>query len=146
MTRAIVTSPPPAAAPGTRGFSDDFAPPAAEADDYADKVLKLIPGEVITVYLSMMAILGNSAPPNPALVPWLVFAFGVFATWFYLRVPLKVTNRRQILVTVGAFCVWAFTLGPPFDDLAWYKGTYAGLLLAAYTFIAPHIPMAPKSS
>lgn len=133
-----------------RGVPDgDFVPSADVGgsadggDDYADRLLKLIPGEVVGVYLSMQAILSNAQDVNMAVVPWLVFAFGVFATWFYLRVPLKVVNRRQILITVGAFCVWAFTIGAPFDKehLDWWSPTYAGLLLLAYTFIAPKIPL-----
>ncbi|MFK8016977.1 MAG: hypothetical protein AB8G17_16235 [Gammaproteobacteria bacterium] len=149
MSRAIVTKPTiHADGASTRGvpdggnwsLADDVAGPE-EVDGYADKLIKLIPGEVVTVYLSMMTLLENSRDEVAAIVPWLVFGFGVLATWFYLRVTLKVSNRRQIGITVGAFFIWAFTLGAPFENLDWYNGTYAGLLLAAYTFIAPKIPL-----
>jgi hypothetical protein len=147
MGRSIVTRSAKSSAPevSTRGVPDgDFmGEPVDEPDDYGDRLLKLIPGEVVGVYLSMQAILKNAQDVNMAIVPWVVFAFGVFATWFYLRVPLKVNNARQIAITVGAFCVWAFTIGAPFDKahLPWWSSTYAGLLLLAYTFIAPKIPL-----
>lgn len=148
MGRAIVTrsAKAPASDVSTRGVPDgDFMGDVGnnQPDNYGDRLLKLIPGEVVGVYLSMQAILQNAQDVNMAIVPWVVFTFGVFATWFYLRVPLKVSNTRQIVITVGAFCVWAFTIGTPFDKahLAWWSSTYAGLLLLAYTFIAPKIPL-----
>lgn len=145
MSRAIV-GPPATAKVATRGVPEGVAQAAPPADDYSDKLLKLIPGEVIGVYLSMTAILGSSADEIHEYVPWLVFLFGMVATYFYLRVTLKVTDLRQLLVTVGAFCVWAYAVGLPFQEQPdWYNGTYAGLLLAAYTFIAPKIPMGENS-
>lgn len=129
-----------------RGGPDDddgaVAPSAASApDDYSARLMKLIPTEVIGVYFSMVTLLKHSKDDVADIVPWLVFAFGAAATWFYLRVPLKVRNRKQLVLSVVAFCVWAFTIGEPFSTLSWYNGTYAGLLLIAYTFIAPQIPM-----
>jgi hypothetical protein len=74
-------------------------------------------------------------------VPWLVFGFGAAATFFYLRVTLKVMDPRQLALSVTAFGVWAFTIGEPFSQYNWYNGTYAGLLLIAYTFVAPQVPV-----
>ncbi|MDH3588898.1 MAG: hypothetical protein OEQ74_05805 [Gammaproteobacteria bacterium] len=148
MPRAIVDAAAPAAREGTRGVPDDgfVAPSREEVDAYADKLLKLIPAEVIGVYLAMTSILqgaGNIHAP----VPWLVFIFGIFATWFYLRFTLKVKETRQLVLTALAFCIWAFTIGGPFETLEWYRdagGTYAGLLLAGYTFMAPQIRITKK--
>ena len=87
MPRAIVTSKPAVAATsGTRGAPDgdnwsvaeDAAAPQV-VDDYADKLLKLIPGEVVTVYLSMMTLLETSRDEVAFIVPWLVFVFGIFS-------------------------------------------------------------------
>lgn len=147
MPRAIISALPASKTGGVRGVPDGDAT-AAPVDDYADKLLKLIPGEVIGVYLSMVMILNGSKAGAEGALPWLVFAFGVFATYFYLRVTLKVTDIRQLLVTVGAFCVWAYSMGkPPFvEESCLYDDTYAGLLLVAYTFIAPKIPMGKRTA
>lgn len=142
MTRAIQTA--PASIPKTSrraGPDDDFTPAASVVDDYSDRLIKLIPAEVIGVYFSMVTLLKSSKDDVANLVPWLVFAFGALATLFYLRVTLKVLNARQLTLSVIAFCVWAFTIGEPFSQLAWYNGTYAGLMLIAYTFMAPQVPM-----
>ena len=143
MGRSIVTSapPPPSVAPGaaTRSAPDGMARPAPAADTYSDALLKLIPAEVIGVYLAMQAILAN-AQDISSYTPLVVFLFGVFATFFYLRYVLKVSNRMQIVLSVGAFCVWAYSTSSP-DQLSFYNGTYAGLLLVAYTFVAPKIQL-----
>ncbi len=147
MARAIIAK--SAAKPAdtaTRGVPDGDAPPAVEADGYADKLVKLIPAEVISLYLSMTLILTSSdAGVHPA-VPSIVYAFCAFATWFYMRYTLKVLDSRQLIVTVMAFLIWGFSAGKPYSSFewwneAWWNDTYSGLLLAAFTFIAPSIPM-----
>lgn len=148
MGRQIVTATATANQVGTRAGPDQDvkAAPAAGGDNYSDKLLKLIPGEVIGVYLSMVTILKHSKDEVAPFVPWLVFVFGIAATWFYLRVTLKVEHTRQLMLSVLSFCVWAFTIGVPFDQQPWYNGTYAGLMLVAFTFIAPKIPLEASAS
>ncbi len=142
MGRAIQTAAASTAKVSRRaGPDDEFIAAAPAVDGYSDRLIKLIPAEVIGVYFSMVTVLKNSKDDVADLVPWLVFAFGAMATLFYLRVTLKVLNTRQLALSVIAFCVWAFTIGDPFSQFAWYNGTYAGLLLIAYTFVAPQIPM-----
>jgi hypothetical protein len=139
MGRSIVTVQPVSTRTTVRSGPEGDARSTPAADSYSEALLKLIPAEVIGVYLAMQAILSN-AQEISRYTPLVVFLFGVFATWFYLRQTLKVSNRRQLLLSVGAFCVWAYSLSSP-EQLAWYNGTYAGLLLIAYTFIAPKIPL-----
>jgi len=141
MGRSIInTAPAPTVA--ARGGPGSDPQPAAAVDGYGDALLKLIPAEVIGVYLAMQSILTN-AKPEPHWVAFLVvFMFGVFATYFYLRVSLKVSNKLQLLLSVGAFCVWAYSMVP--QDYFWHNGTYAGLLLIGYTFIAPKISLDVK--
>lgn len=142
MGRAIQTAVASTAKVSRRaGPDDEFTAAAPAVDGYSDRLIKLIPAEVIGVYFSMVTVLKNSKDDVADLVPWLVFAFGAMATLFYLRVTLKVLNTRQLALSVIAFCVWAFTIGDPFSQFAWYNGTYSGLLLIAYTFVAPQIPM-----
>ncbi|MGI9325079.1 MAG: hypothetical protein ACR2PZ_07660 [Pseudomonadales bacterium] len=157
MSRAIVVAPQATSGASTRGgLDEDEFTAAPNADSYTDRLLKLIPGEVVAFYLSSTAAL-KSAVPNEASnvsavsasgslsvaasAPWVVFAFCILATYFYLRIVLKVVSNRQLAITVGAFCVWAFSLGYPFDGFAWYQSAYGGILLAAYTLVAPHIPL-----
>jgi hypothetical protein len=105
----------------------------------------LIPGEVISLYLSMVAILSSSNDAKSDYAPWVLLAFGAGATFLYLRLALKVQNVTQLGMSVAAFCVWAIAIGGPFADQSWYSGTYAGMTLAAFTFVAPLIPMGEEA-
>ncbi|MEZ5463531.1 hypothetical protein [Dokdonella sp.] len=141
MGRAIQTAAPTSTVSRRAGPDDEFGAASPAVDGYSDRLIKLIPAEVIGVYFSMVTLLRNSKDEVADLVPWMVFVFGALATLFYLRVTLKVLIVRQLTLSVIAFCVWAFTIGEPFSRFDWYNGTYAGLLLIAYTFVAPQIPM-----
>jgi len=138
MARSIVTAASVAASPRTRAAPGSEPGPAPLADDYSDALLKLIPAEVIGVYLSMQTMISSSTDAAK-YVHEVVFLFGLFATYFYLNVVAKVKNKRQLGISVGAFCVWALAMhsGPG----GWLNGTYAGLILLAFTFIAPKIPL-----
>lgn len=140
MGRSIVTSAPAPtiAARSAPGSQPPVEPPSV--DSYGDALLKLIPAEVIGVYLAMQSILTNTNDQsNKDFTLLAVFLFGIFATYFYLRVTMKVTNKIQLLLSVGAFCVWAYSMVP--ESYYFYNGTNAGLLLLAYTFIAPKVPL-----
>ncbi len=77
--------------------------------------------------------------PGPADVfVWRIRNFFLPAGYF------EFTNLVQLLVSVGAFCVWANSMSSA-EHLSRNNGTYAGLLLVAYTFFAPKIPMGSKS-
>lgn len=141
MGRSIITTAPAPTAAARGGPIDERESPAT-VDGYSDALIKLIPAEVIGVYLAMQSILSN-AKERSDWVFLIVFLFGVFATYFYLRVSLKVSNKLQLLLSVGAFCVWAYSMVP--EQYAWHNGTYAGLLLIGYTFVAPKISLEVKT-
>jgi len=142
MGRSIITTAPAPTEAARGGPIDERESPPAKVDGYSDALIKLIPAEVIGVYLAMQSILSN-AKEKSDWVFLIVFLFGVFATYFYLRVSLKVTSKVQLLLSVGAFCVWAYSMVPEY--YSWHNGTYAGLLLIGYTFIAPKISLEAKT-
>lgn len=141
MGRSIITTA-PALTVAARGGPSSDTQIAPAVDGYSDALMKLIPAEVIGVYVAMQSILSN-AKEKSDWIYLVVFLFGVLATYFYLRVTLEVTDKLQLLLSVGAFCVWAYTMVP--ENFSFYNGTYAGLLLIAYTFIAPKISLDLKS-
>ena len=164
MSRSIRTASAGSADTRTRSLSGDDEFTAGEpVDGYTDRMVKLIPAEVVAFYLFATSSLESAAATLQArsvasaaglaeaqtataqtvaaAAPWIVLLFGGVATYFYLRYPLHVTNARQLALTVGAFFVWAFSLGFPFTEFDWYLEAYGGIVLAAYTLIAPYVPM-----
>jgi len=112
-------------------------------DKYKDRLLKYIPGEVITLYLTLTAIQAT-ATGLPWWIGWAIFIVGAAATWCYLRASLGVTDPTQLIISTLSFCVWAFALGGPFKDLSWYQPVYGGLLLPIFTFGAAMFKTAPQ--
>ena len=95
----------------TAGFAQgaDQTPPLPE-DKYKDRLLKYIPAEVVTFYLTLTALLGT-ATGLPWWLGWVVFTVGIVATWCYLRYPLKVKDFAQLIIACFAFVIWVFALG-----------------------------------
>ena len=131
MSRTIVT--------GTNVPADTPAgtkQPPSKPDDYTSRLLKYIPAEVITLYLTLTSILRSSMDTGQVL-EWLVFAIGTIATPLYLWRLQKVHKVVQLTLSTGAFIVWAFALGGPFANVSWYAPVYGGILLSVYTFLIP---------
>jgi hypothetical protein len=105
-------------------------------DDYATRLLKYIPAEVITLYLTLTSLLRSSVDASPIL-DWVIFAIGTVATPLYLWRLQKVHRILQLAISTGAFIVWAFALGGPFTGVSWYVPVYGGILLSVYTFLIP---------
>lgn len=118
------------------------APASPPEDTYKDRLLKYIPGEVVTLYLTLTAIQAT-ATGAPWWLGWAIFLVCTAGTWFYLRVVLIVRDRTQLIISTISFVVWVFALGGPFKDLSWYMPIFGGLLLPAYTFFVARIPTAP---
>jgi hypothetical protein len=120
-----------------QGVSFEAAPGAATTtvDQYADRLMKYIPGEVVSLFILLNGLAAN-APETIPRVPlqWGVFVVLLVGTWFYLRRILKVTKWQQLVISTVAFVVWVFFLGGPFVSLGWYDQFYGTFLLPLYTF------------
>jgi hypothetical protein len=144
VSRSIVTYEYPKHAMPSLAVRVDEPCPLPE-DKYKDRLLKYIPVEVVTFYLSLAAIIA-AATDVPDWLSWTIFIIGIVATPFYLRFYLQVSDRIQLAVSTLAFIVWVFALGGPFREVAWYKPVYGGVLLPIFTFFAAGIRTAPQQA
>jgi hypothetical protein len=98
-------------------------------------LLKLIPSEVVAVYLFVLGILPDR--PIPHLV---VAAVLVALTPLYLRFAMGVRSAAQLAVSCFSMLVWIFALqqGPVhFLTAPWYEPWYGSVALAIWTLIPP---------
>ena len=118
--------------------------PAPPPDRYKDRLVKLIPSEVVAVYLFISGLVAatdqTQVPQGPLLT--LVFLVLLALTWPYLSRIAGVSNRTQLAISTVAFAVWVFSLGGPFPYLMGqlglrYHPIYGGILLPLYTFAVP---------
>lgn len=107
---------------------------APAADGYNDRVLKYIPAEVVTLYLSVDGLV--RAKPHSPVLSWGLFAFGLLATVLYLKFSAGVTKPMQLVVSAAAFCVWAIAIGSPSSHIPGYDAIYGAIALPIFTFLA----------
>ena len=102
-----------------RTFSapDQSAPGAPATDSYASKVVKLVPVEIISVYLFVfngIRLLGQK-PGDFWVIQWIAFVLILLITPFYLRKIAGIRAIKQIAFCTLTFIVWAFSMGSPID-------------------------------
>ena len=128
------------ASPQAGGGAAVITAPAEQppADEYHDRLIKYIPGDVIAVYLTIAGLLNTGGGKVPAAtLEWIVFLILIPGTWFYLQRVAQVKKWQQIMISVIAFIVWVFSLGGPFTQFHWYEPLYGAIVLPLYTFLVP---------
>lgn len=107
-------------------------------DDYADRIVKLIPAEVVAAWIAAMsAVKAAAGAPSEATV-WIIFAVGCLLaalwTWRKASLPNQPAVNQTIVSTV-AFVVWAYATGGPAP--LWpghiYNPLIGSLLLIGFT-------------
>jgi hypothetical protein len=126
---------------------------------YSDKLVKLIPSEIIGAYMVLSNILGYTAGSMQASViqkpvtendlkPVLlqiVFFILLVLTPVYLRKISKVKNVSQLIVTTMSFVIWVYTLGGPFAVWGIYYSLIGSVVLVLWSVIIPlFVPAATK--
>ena len=106
---------------------------------YLDRLIKMIPGEVVSLYL-----VGKGIIPGPGLAAQLIWAIICLAGLIVLRAygshdpnqgePIQ---WASVLLSAIAFVIWVYTLGGPFAVFSWYKPYIGSLLVLCWTFFVP---------
>jgi hypothetical protein len=113
-----------------------------DTQEYKDKLLKLIPSEIVAAYLVILGILNGQAiiikdSDITQIVQWVVFGFMLALTPIYLRKFQNVIKLSQLFLTSISFIVWSYSLGGPFSASQLYNSTIASILLILWTLAAP---------
>ncbi len=124
--------------------ASDAKLPVLKTDSYQAQFLKLIPVEVISAYITIEGLLKGSILPqqDPKLYSgllWGVFVSLAILNPLYLRHVTKVSDRRQIALSAGAFIIYVASLGGPFPFLGFNEPVIrllGSILIPIYTLIA----------
>jgi len=98
-------------------------------------LLKLIPSEVVAVYLFVLGILPERLVPHLA-----VAGLMVLLTPLYLRFAMGVRSAAQLAVSTISMLIWIYALGQGpvrFLSPPWYEPWYGSVALAIWTLIPP---------
>jgi apolipoprotein N-acyltransferase len=114
-------------------------PPGGTYDKYLARLIKLIPAEVVALYLVGYGLIPSEHPY--AALGWTVL--GVLAV-----VVVRATATRDeagrpqwlaVGAAVGSFVIWVYSLGHVFDAFGIYVPFVGSLLVLAWTFFLPYI-------
>ena len=119
---------------------------STKVDSYPDKIVKYIPSEIVGGWIAIQGIAKNINNNPNNLFLWGILIFLSVLTFFYIQKQTFQANKppaiKQILISVGAFLIWAFAIGgEPFESLSFYNSAYGSILMILYTLTIPLIPL-----
>jgi hypothetical protein len=108
-------------------------------DNYRDRLLKLIPSELLGTYMAVNAALISMDPSTMSTVLlWVVFGICLAATPMWLWFGQGVRKVLQIVLTSIAFVIWVMTVSGPFTTIPGYKPFIGTVFLILFSgLIAP---------
>ena len=117
--------------------------PTTTANDFKDRLVKLIPSEIITAYITLQGLISGNGPGHLQLYTTIAFACLLLFTPFYLKIVSGVTKVGQIVFTTIAFIIWVMASGgfhAILPDVAVFNDNFIGsMLLIIYTLAIPFV-------
>ena len=112
-----------------------------KSDNYQSRLLKLIPTEIVGVYIFINGLLPVDPVGNKyVILQWIIFGLLFIINPLYLRYTSAVTNKKQIVICTVGFAVWAFSLGNSYMIIGsdpTFSRLLGSIILAVYTLIVP---------
>jgi hypothetical protein len=106
-----------------------------EDNSFIKALLKLIPSEIIAVFIFLQGVLPDR------LVPHLVISLLLVGiTPLYLYTAMGVRSRGQLAVSTLSMAVWIYALGQGpvrFLEAPLYEPWYGSVILAMWTLVPP---------
>jgi K+-sensing histidine kinase KdpD len=124
---------------------------AREVNDtqpFQDKVVKLIPTEIVGAYLVILGIIAPTSETtgvNKNLLMF-VFFFLLLLTPIYLWKVSGVANWVQLVVSTLSYVIWIYTLVYPFYFWKIYYPTVGAVILVLWSLITPFFVTANKDA
>lgn len=121
-------------------------------DNYASQIVKLIPTEIVGVYLGLQNLFSSVTNPTQAFVQGILFLVILGITPFYLKSVAGITDSKQRTVSILSYFIWGISLGGPFEyGLTMIHSPVSaqmigGALIMLYTLIVPLVYKANPSS
>ena len=142
MGRTIINEKP--VSPHAQGLN--LPQQSGEADSYATKIVKLIPADIVAVYLGLQSLFsGITAEGTRFGFQLAVFIIILVLAPFFLKRVAGVTDERQVIVVVISYVIWGISLGGPFQYLLGKiteevsAQQIGGGLVMLYTLIVPMV-------
>jgi len=108
---------------------------------YLDRLLKLIPAEVLSLYLVGVGII--PADRIISLIGWAVFcwiAAGIVKAYGTSdRARGVKPDKMHVAISMLAFIIWLYSMGGPFEYYGLHEPYLGSLFILAFTFVVPYV-------
>jgi hypothetical protein len=115
--------------------------PGQVPDNYASQIVKLIPIEIVGVYLGISNLIKEYYT-----IQWFIFGIILVLTPIYLKKVAGISDKAQMWVATASYVIWAISLGGPFEHLlegvlpdGFTVAALGGILIMLYTLVVPII-------
>jgi hypothetical protein len=110
-------------------------------DHYADRIVKLIPADVVAAWLAAMSAVKAAKNPPSGMTIWIAFVVAciVAAAWTWRNSSLPGQPAvNQTIVSTLAFAVWAYATGgtPPLWPGNIYDPLAGTLLITGFSLVS----------
>jgi hypothetical protein len=121
------------------------APQGEEFNSYLDRLMKMIPAEVIALYLVGAGMIPEGQ--SIAIAGWAIVCLaGVVVLRVYGTADAanhKPADWTHTLICAGAFVLWIYSIGGPFTAFNVHVPWLGSLFVLAYTFFIPLVYKGP---
>ena len=137
MGRNIITKPSPEALEGNESAK------AIVPDNYTSQIVKLIPVEIVGVYLGIQNIFSTLPEHARFVTQGIIFLIILAISGPYLRIVAEVADKKQRTISIISYSIWCISLGGPFAYLLTCLHSVVtaeqigGALIMLYTLIVP---------
>ena len=114
-----------------------------DPNTYKDRLVKLIPSEIVTAYITLQGLISGQDEKDKVLYTAIAFISLLILTPFYLSKIGGVNKIGQIIFTTLAFIIWVMASGGfhnMFPESYIFQKDFLGsLLLIIYTLAIPFV-------
>jgi hypothetical protein len=111
-----------------------------EFKEYLGRLLKLIPGEIVGLYMAGSGYI-DPATKKEILLGWTIICFILLIIVRIIGTSDKAKNLHpqvpSIIISAVAFVIWIFWMGGVFKAYGYDDQTLASLAVLLWTFIVP---------
>lgn len=117
-------------------------PAAPTENNFKDRLVKLIPSEIVTAYVTIQGLISSTGTSNSVqntnTLMWIIIAVLLALTPLYLWQVGNVKKLGQLVFTSIAFLIWVLAIGSPLGTILGFAPTFIGsIVLVLYTLMIP---------
>lgn len=144
----LVQPAPAAQAPSPQTGAPPTSAQGTALQDYIGRVIRLIPADIVALYLGLHGVIASAAGNDPSAgaalpwLPWLMLCLTLYARAWGSRDPSGSWASVQwsgVLISVISFAVWVLNLGHPVALLPAIKPWLGSTVLLIWTFLVPRL-------